>query len=430
MAAGTLTVDRGWPALSEHRRLRFLTIFLLYVAQGLPIGFFHFAVPAWMAANGASAAAIGTVASAATLPWSLKLINGFLMDRWAFLAMGRRRSWLIGAQSLIVVSMLVMAIVGPGPQAITLLAAFGFVANLFTTIQDVAIDGMAIDLIPEEERGRANGFMFGGQALGMAIGTSLTGYLLYLSGMDLAAAATALIVAAPLSLIILLRERPGERLMPWTPGQPSDHALALHAGAWKPILVGVFRASARLHTLLFLAGMMLANVVYGLFIGFTPLLGTSEVGWNDAQISALTGTANLVGAVAAIFFVGWIVDRAGARAVSTFVALSGVTLVVAMFSLRTAWEQPSLFAIFVIGVLVIDTAIRTSSCAVAMRLCDPKVGATQFGLFMAAGNFGITIGASLLGTLDRWAGTPGIVFGMIAAYAAATLCFFLARVGR
>lgn len=32
--------------LSEHQLLRFVTIFLLYVAQGLPLGLFDFALPA------------------------------------------------------------------------------------------------------------------------------------------------------------------------------------------------------------------------------------------------------------------------------------------------------------------------------------------------------------------------------------------------
>src|SRR5688500_7030383 len=100
--ASIVKAPAGWPALSEDRYLRFSVIFLLYVAQGLPIGLFQFAIPAWMAARGSSAADVGYVLSAGLLPWSLKLINGFVMDRFAFLAMGRRRAWLIGAQCLIV----------------------------------------------------------------------------------------------------------------------------------------------------------------------------------------------------------------------------------------------------------------------------------------------------------------------------------------
>jgi PAT family beta-lactamase induction signal transducer AmpG len=185
-----------FPALSEHRQLRFATIFLLYVAQGLPFGFFQFAVPAWLAANGASAAQIGTVVGASVLPWSLKLVHGFIMDRWAYLPMGRRRAWVIIAQLMIIVSLLALAVAAPEPQDILLLAALGFLANLFTTVQDVAIDGMAIDLIPDAERGRCNGLMFGGQALGIGVGTSLGGATLASSGTTLAALMVAPVVAA------------------------------------------------------------------------------------------------------------------------------------------------------------------------------------------------------------------------------------------
>ena len=47
--------------LGESRRLRLFTLFILYVAQGVPLGLFWFAIPAWMAANGASAADVGYV---------------------------------------------------------------------------------------------------------------------------------------------------------------------------------------------------------------------------------------------------------------------------------------------------------------------------------------------------------------------------------
>jgi PAT family beta-lactamase induction signal transducer AmpG len=43
------------------------------------------------------------------LPWSLKLINGPIMDRWSFLAMGRRRPWVLLAQAGMVATSVVMA---------------------------------------------------------------------------------------------------------------------------------------------------------------------------------------------------------------------------------------------------------------------------------------------------------------------------------
>lgn len=428
--ATAVTTRTSLPALSEHKRLRFTTIFLLYVAQGLPLGFFQFAIPAWLAANGASAAAVGTVVSAASLPWSLKLVHGFFMDRWAFLPMGRRRAWLIAAQLVIVAVMLSLSLRGALPTEIGLLAGFAFAANLFVTVQDVAIDGMAIDLIPEEERGRANGFMFGGQALGMAIGTSMTGFALYHSGMGFAALMAALVVAAPLSLIMVMRERPGERLMPWSDGIASAHAVALHAGAWIPILTGVFRATARLHTLLFMAGTLLAGSTLGIFYALSPLMGTRVVGWTDAQVSALSGTGNLVGAAASLLVIGWIADRIGAKRTAIGIAASGALLALTMLALRESWPAPTLFTAYVITYLVITTATSTANCAVSMRLCNPQVGATQFGLFMALGNFGISIGAALVGTLDAMGGLQAMLVAMAAAHLGSVLLFLLARVGR
>ena len=44
--------------------------------------------------------------------------------------------------------------------------------NAFGATQDVAIDAMAVNVLPEHERGTANGFMFAGASIGQAIGGS------------------------------------------------------------------------------------------------------------------------------------------------------------------------------------------------------------------------------------------------------------------
>src|SRR6266487_3629068 len=44
--------------------------------------------------------------------------------------------------------------------------------NTFGATQDVAIDALAVNVLPESERGMANGFMFSGAYLGQAVGGS------------------------------------------------------------------------------------------------------------------------------------------------------------------------------------------------------------------------------------------------------------------
>lgn len=420
----------SWPALSEDRNLRFSVIFLLYVAQGLPIGLFQFAIPAWMAARGSSAADVGYVLSAGLLPWSLKLVNGFIMDRFAFLAMGRRRAWLIGAQCMIVAGLLLMTIAGLGHRDVMALALFAFALNVATTFQDVAVDGMAVDLIPEEERGRANGFMFGGQALGMGIGTMLAGFAMAQYGLYAAAGILAIVVSFLLITITSVRERPGERLLPWSGGQPSFHAQSLHVGAWKPLFAGVFKGLATPPTLIYMLAAFLGASSLGVFFGLAPLMGTRLLGMNEADVSALTGIGNFAGAAAGILAVGFIADRIGAKRTTILIWSSIAVTALLMLLFRSAWAQPVVFTAFVLVYLTQDTSMRVGCCAVAMRLCNPKVAATQFALFMAAANLGISAGSALLGTLDKLGGLPAMMGSILLANVAAVALMLAARVGR
>lgn len=153
-------------ALSESLVLRLSAFTALYAAQGLPYGLLSVAVPAHMAERGFSPAAIGSFIGITLLPWSLKLVNGPIMDRWSFLPMGRRRPWVLVAQAGMVVSSVAIAFLPNPLDHLGWLTALGFAINFFTAFQDVAVDGMAIDIIPVNQQARANGFMWGGKTLG------------------------------------------------------------------------------------------------------------------------------------------------------------------------------------------------------------------------------------------------------------------------
>ena len=52
------------------------------------------------------------------------------MDRYAFLAMGRRRPWIIVGQLGLVAALVTMAYANPGVQQIGMIAAFAFAMGL------------------------------------------------------------------------------------------------------------------------------------------------------------------------------------------------------------------------------------------------------------------------------------------------------------
>ena len=152
MTQSSGSAPAGLPALAEHQILRYVAFTLLYAAQGLPYGLLSVAVPAYMAEQGLEPTQIGSFMGIILLPWSLKLINGPIMDRWSFLSMGRRRPWVLWAQAGMIVTSLIMASVPNPLQHLAVLTALGFVMNFFTAFQDVAVDGMATTSQPRDFR--------------------------------------------------------------------------------------------------------------------------------------------------------------------------------------------------------------------------------------------------------------------------------------
>jgi MFS transporter, PAT family, beta-lactamase induction signal transducer AmpG len=416
--------------LAESRPLRLATLFILYVAQGVPIGLFWFAIPAWMGANGARAADIGYVLGLTALPWTLKLVNGFIMDRYTFLAMGRRRIWIIGAQTVMIVLLVSCAWIGPGVTDILLLGSAGFVVNMATTFQDVAVDGMAVDIIEEEERARASGMMFGGQSVGIAAATALSGLAIARLGPSAAYLLSAAFIGAITMYVLLLTERQGERQAPWSAGDVHPRNRAIHIGAWWPILKSTVSSMMRPVSLLWLPVLLARGFHYGMFTGVTPLIGTGKVGWTEVHVTGVVGTAQLVAGILGLTLGGWLGDTLGAKksTMAMFAALMVVSA--AMWFSVAHWSNPIYFTAFVYAWCALDVLITVVSLPICMRLCDPRVAATQFTLYMAISNFGISVAAWVLGFSGRLGGLPMMFVAIFALHLVGLLLVVLVQFPR
>jgi len=413
------------PALAESRRLRLFALFLLYVAQGVPIGLFWFAIPAWMAANGADARDVAYVLGLTALPWSLKLAKGFFMDRYTFLAMGRRRVWLIGAQLVMIVLLVACAVIGPEVKDIALLAAVGFAVNLATTFQDVAVDGLAVDIMEEDERARAAGMMFGGQMIGMSLATALSGAAIVAYGPGAAYLLSALFIACVIMFVIVTAERPGERLLPWSSGRASAVNQAVQATRWWPILKSTWTAILRPISLLWLPIVLIKGVQFGLLTGATPLIATGSAGWSEGEVTALVGTGQLIAGIAGMTIGGYAGDRLGAKWATILAYGCWLALNMVMLLTQPLWADDRFLTAFVIAWLLLDTLVTIATIPTSMRLCDRTVAATQFTLYMALSNFGITLSAGLLGFAEEVGGIAGL-FGLLALANVAAIAIMLA----
>lgn len=388
--------------LSESKFLRLFSMTVFYFAQGLPIGLYLTAVAAWIAQNGASASDVAFLVTTTYLPWSFKFFAAAAMDRFTYLPMGRRRIWLIGSQGLMVAGLLIAAFVGPGPNEITLLAGVGFAIFCGSAVQDVSVDGMAVDILPDEEQGTASSFMFAGQALGISVGSALGGLLLSRYGTTVTFLGFLPLVGTIFLLAVILRERPGEKLLPWTAGEASPFVREVSdVSLWEIAKITFFSLIKR-DSLFYMTASVTVRAVGGIFVAFWPLYAIQEAGWTTETYSAFNATEGLAVAGAGVAL-GILMNatlgprRSSIISAACWIAVAG--LFIAMPELGKSWGGfVLLFVVGDVGSLLFTICTNP----LRMRLSDKRVAATQFTLYNSLANIVVPAGAWILAlTMDH-----------------------------
>ncbi|WP_305095912.1 MFS transporter [Croceibacterium aestuarii] len=319
------TADIGvFRPLTENPFMRLATVFVFYIFEGVPMGLFYVAIPAFMANTGAGTTEIATVVTAFSLPWTLKLMNGFLMDRYTFLPMGRRRIWIVGSQSVMALSLLIAAFFNPVGTDTALLSVLAFVVSTATTFQDVSIDSLVVDIMNEDEQAKAGGIMFGAQTFGMSGATAAGGYFLHKYGSGGAFIAAAVFLSFGVLFALLLRERPGERRLPWSEGRAHPRNLDIKIDAWLPLLRQSFKAMTAPASLIVVPFLLVRNVPAGIYDVFNPVLATRYVGLSTTQYTNITSLSSLVAGIVGLLVGGYLTAKIGKRRVlATMFVLTG-----------------------------------------------------------------------------------------------------------
>lgn len=363
----------------------------LYLAQGVPIGLFSIALPAWLVEQGADAADIAALVAVTGLPWAFKLIAGPFMDRFTFLAMGRRRPWVMGAQAGFTVSMLSLSLVADPADSLWAIMLIGFVINTFAAVQDVAVDGMAIDVLPISERGRANAFMAFGQAAGFSGFGALDGYLLSRFGFASTAIVSATAIGAVFAFIAVTREREGERLLPWTAGAATSREI-VPARSLLEILKDILQVLLLPMSLLLIAVEFLARAGSGVGLAVMPVLAVDELGYSSEVYAYWLGLMGGLSAFVGIFC-GPAIDRLGAQKVLVVGLLGGAVVAVA-YALAVGFRGTAGFDLAMLAAAQIFGQIFfVSMIAMFMGICWARVAATQFAIYMSLANLARSAGA-------------------------------------
>jgi len=382
--------------LADNSRVRYATGSIMYFAQGIPQGLLAIAIPVWLASQGVGAGDIGSYLAVIVLPWAFKLLTGPLMDRYEFLPMGRRRPWVLGAQLGLSLSLLALMLVERPAEQIGLLMIIGVLINSFAATQDVAVDGMSIDLTPVREQGRLNAFMSFGKSIGWASTAAVTGVLLTTFGLE----TTAIIAAAvsPLALLVtlLVLERDGERALPWTEGT----AASVHRAdtSFRAVFKELNNVLWVRTSLIVMAIMFFDGLVYGYGQALMPIAAVNLFGYTTPQWSQLVAMMGLIGAVLALA-IGPAIDRMGAKRM-LLLAVSLLAIHAFLIAQTQHLWQNTLYVRMMLSTwIMMLPVVMVASLALAMAICKSVNSASQFAIYMSVANLGHSAGSKIYGVV-------------------------------
>lgn len=397
------------PALSESRTLRATAFFGLYVVEGIPSGFALTAVSNYLAYRRLDPEVIAAFAARIGIPWTVQFVWGPLIDRFQGSVMGRRKPWVLGAQfAAFLASLGLLLVRDPATQVMATSLAF-LVHGLFASVQDASVDAMAISLIPESERGRVNAFMRAGLLVGSGVGAAAWAVLMHRYGFYYAALAQSLVLLAMTGLTALVRERPGDSLVPW--GRRRGDALAASTSPTpdlRGVFGGLFRGLVVPRSLLIFGVVLLVYTAAAVFVRVFSFHLIGVLGWTDEESSVWSGTYGTAAGLATALLGAVVADRIGPRRLMlAMMAVIGGFLVV-FCAVGPLWSNRSVAGGGLIIWSTFDPAFSIACMPVLMSLCRPGVEGSQFTAYMAMVNLANALGTYASGYAERSYSAPTI----------------------
>lgn len=378
------------------RSYKITLLIALYMAQGLPFGFFTLALPVLLREAGYSLKEISAL-SLVALPWVLKFLWASWLDHT-----GTRRRWLLGFQLSSIVAALLLTQADPSNGLIVLIvAAFAF--NILAASQDVITDGLAVRMLDTRERGLANAIQVGAYRFGMILGGGLL--LSVFARTDWSV--TFLCMAGLLALTVLptlaLKEPEA------TAEGPKYSATQLALG-WIQRLIqpGVLRFA--LIIFLYRFGDQMVATLLGPFL--------IDQGMNKEAIALMKGTVGSATSLLGAVIGGWLAFSAGRR---TAVLASGVAQA-ASYTLYivAAMGMGGVTLLWVATIFegIIGTMATVALFTLMMDASDPEHAGTNYTLFASLvvligpiGNFSGAAIADALGYAPAF--TAGSILALV-----------------
>jgi PAT family beta-lactamase induction signal transducer AmpG len=224
-------------------------------------------------------------------------------------------------------------------------------------------------------------------------------------GLPLGVRIQALLVLAIMLFPLLIRERPGEKLLPWSPGRrmaPANATVGVPGeavGLWRAV-AGPLRVVRELVRAFWQPTTALALIVAFTMIaceGFhdvlTPAVFTQELGWSAEQYSRVQGVWGLLGRILGAVGGGFICDRLGRRLTLGLAAGTSATAFGLFGATAALWPNEGYpLALFIVVIQGSIAMTAVSAFSLFMKISWTAAAATQFTIYMAISNLGYAAG--------------------------------------
>jgi len=377
---------------------RVISIFFFGFSSGLPLPLVTTTFATWLREERVSLETIGLL-SLISLAYALKFLWAFIFDilRLPVLspALGRRRSWLLVTQSLLLLAILCLAQTDPS-SSLPLLTVFALILAFLSATQDILIDAYRTEILEERKLGAGAASVQFGYRLGMLVGGAFCLILADNVGFGKAYATMSLFVGVGILATLLSKE-------------PSV-ALEKHERFLKAVIapfLDLIRRQNGILLLLFVSFYRLGESMLGVMANPFYI----DMGFSKTDIGTVSKVFGLVMTLLGTFVAGLMVSRFGIKKTLVIGGLLQAFSNLAYIQLALSGHSIQMFAA-VIAIENISGGLGSGAfVAYLSSLCNRSFTAAQYALLSSVATLFGKLCGSQSGYLADALGWPLYFFG-------------------
>jgi len=381
----------------NNQKYKRTSLCLLYFLQGIPQGLIYFALLDWLAGNNFSIKDIAIVTVIASIPWSLKFLIGPFVDRFSNSLMGKRRPWIITSTILMSITLIIGSIISDQNIDPTILGLILFSTILATSTLDVATDGLAIDILDENERGFVNGLMWAFRTLGMSISAIFSSVVINIYGLSYAMLDLGIIIIIFGIILFFLKERQSDAIISLNsiPHKENEN-MDLKFSRILSIIVNSFSNKFIFLLLLFC---LTSNLASGIHFSSVSYLYINYAEWESYDLTKLR-SIGLYGGIIAALIGGYLSDKINPQ---TIIKISQIGLAIFCFVIGIYIEvlrNEFLGISILLAFSFFNSFGMTAVLSLCMKYSITASAASLFAIFMSARHLSRIGGEAIVGIFD------------------------------